>query len=84
MAQKKGAEAYLCLWDPTHQLVNIEHSDPKSSQIIQDMELIRNETYIQIYNKCGVTLEGCIERKKRKEVGPGRGGERKRSKDYEK
>eukprot|EP00957_Ditylum_brightwellii_P169817 12925782-Ditylum_brightwellii.AAC.1 len=66
MTQKKGAEAYLRLWDPDHQLVNIEHGAPSSSQIIQDTERIRNETYMQIYNVCGVALKGCIGRRKRK------------------
>eukprot|EP00957_Ditylum_brightwellii_P156691 11926260-Ditylum_brightwellii.AAC.1 len=77
--QKKGAEAYLHLWDPAHQLVDIEHGIPSSSQITQDMEQIRNETYMQIYNAHGVALEGCIGRRKRKGVGPGRGGECKLS-----
>eukprot|EP00957_Ditylum_brightwellii_P197637 15057005-Ditylum_brightwellii.AAC.1 len=49
MMQKKGAKACLCLWDPAHQLVNIEYGTPSSSQVIQDMEQIRNETYMQIY-----------------------------------
>eukprot|EP00957_Ditylum_brightwellii_P129790 9900213-Ditylum_brightwellii.AAC.1 len=73
MTQRKGAEVYLCLWDPAHQLVNIEHGAPNSSQIIQDMERIRNETCMQIYNTRGVALEGCIRRRKRKVVGPRRG-----------
>eukprot|EP00957_Ditylum_brightwellii_P181218 13803773-Ditylum_brightwellii.AAC.1 len=73
MTQKKGAEAYLHLWDPTHQLVNIEHGTPSSSRIIQDMKQIRNETYMQIYNAHGVALEGCTGREKRKGIGPERG-----------
>eukprot|EP00957_Ditylum_brightwellii_P099585 7585578-Ditylum_brightwellii.AAC.1 len=73
MTQKKGAEAYLCLWDPAHQLVNIEHGAPSSSQIIQDIEQIRNETYMQIYNACGVALEGHTETRKGKGVWPGWG-----------
>eukprot|EP00957_Ditylum_brightwellii_P072854 5536920-Ditylum_brightwellii.AAC.1 len=52
MMQKKRAEAYLHLWDPVNQLVDIEHGAPSSSQIIQDMEQIRNDTYMQIYNAC--------------------------------
>eukprot|EP00957_Ditylum_brightwellii_P152384 11600958-Ditylum_brightwellii.AAC.2 len=51
---------------------------------MQDMEQIRNKTYMQIYNACGIALEGCIGRRKRKGVGPGRGGECKRSEDYKK
>eukprot|EP00957_Ditylum_brightwellii_P183252 13958622-Ditylum_brightwellii.AAC.1 len=84
MTQKKGAEAYMYLWDPAHQLVNIEHGAPSSSRIIQDMEQIRNETYMQIYNARGIALQGCIGRRKRKGVGPGRREEHKRSKYYEK
>eukprot|EP00957_Ditylum_brightwellii_P162125 12343549-Ditylum_brightwellii.AAC.1 len=63
--QKKGAEAYLCLWGPAHQLVDIEHGIPSSSRIIQDMEQIRNDTYMQIYHACGVALEGHTGRRKR-------------------
>eukprot|EP00957_Ditylum_brightwellii_P077502 5889303-Ditylum_brightwellii.AAC.1 len=66
MMQKKGAEAYLRLWDPAHQVVDIEHGFPSSSRIIQDMEQIKNETYMQIYNARGVALEGCTGRRKRK------------------
>eukprot|EP00957_Ditylum_brightwellii_P056932 4315677-Ditylum_brightwellii.AAC.1 len=62
MTQKKGADTYLHLWIPSHQLVNIEHGAPSSSWIIQDMEWIRNAR--------GVTLEG----EKGKELGK-EGGE---------
>eukprot|EP00957_Ditylum_brightwellii_P212155 15367026-Ditylum_brightwellii.AAC.1 len=71
MTQKKGAEAYLHLWKPAHQLVNVEHGIPSSSCIIQDMESIRNETYMKIYNALGVALEGCTGKTKREGVGPG-------------
>eukprot|EP00957_Ditylum_brightwellii_P043467 3295775-Ditylum_brightwellii.AAC.1 len=43
MTQKKGAEAYLHLWDPAHQLVNIEHGTPSLSWIIQDMDQVTLE-----------------------------------------
>eukprot|EP00957_Ditylum_brightwellii_P086147 6554909-Ditylum_brightwellii.AAC.1 len=76
MMQKKGSEAYLRLWDPAHQLVDIKHGIPSSSRIIQEMEQIRNETYMQIYDARGVALEGCIGRRKRKGIGQGGEGGR--------
>jgi hypothetical protein len=44
MTQKKGAHSYLRLWDPAHQLIDVEHGIPSSTRIIQDMETIRTRT----------------------------------------
>eukprot|EP00957_Ditylum_brightwellii_P070423 5350908-Ditylum_brightwellii.AAC.1 len=54
---KKGAHAYLCLWDPALQETNVEHATPSSKCIIDDMLSISNETYMYIYWDHGVSLE---------------------------
>eukprot|EP00957_Ditylum_brightwellii_P085388 6496520-Ditylum_brightwellii.AAC.1 len=43
MTEKKGALAYLQLWDPSLQIEYPEHGIPSSSRIIQDMERIQTE-----------------------------------------
>eukprot|EP00957_Ditylum_brightwellii_P193931 14768950-Ditylum_brightwellii.AAC.1 len=74
MTEKKGASAYLQLQGPSLQIENAEHDIPNSFRIIQDMEHIYTETYWQIFNACGVALEGRIGQQKKKGVGPGCSG----------
>eukprot|EP00957_Ditylum_brightwellii_P209678 15362764-Ditylum_brightwellii.AAC.1 len=64
MTQKKGAHAYLHLWDPALQDTNIEHGVPSSTRIIEDV----------IYMAHGVALEGRTGRRKKRGVGLGWGG----------
>eukprot|EP00957_Ditylum_brightwellii_P012898 974679-Ditylum_brightwellii.AAC.1 len=67
MTQKKGAHAYLRLWDPALQDTNVEHGVPSLTHIIKGVMRIRNETYMRIYMACGVALEGNMGRRKKKD-----------------
>eukprot|EP00957_Ditylum_brightwellii_P041326 3128646-Ditylum_brightwellii.AAC.1 len=60
MRQKKGASAYMCMWDPCPQEEDVEAGVPSSSHIIEDMMHRHNETYIHIYLHHGVALEGLV------------------------
>mmetsp|Transcript_28139 Transcript_28139/g.41539 ORF Transcript_28139/g.41539 Transcript_28139/m.41539 type:complete len:152 (-) Transcript_28139:13-468(-) len=61
MTQKKGAHAYLRLWDPALQDTNVEHGVPSSTHIIEDVVRIHNETYMRIHMARGVahSLRKC-------------------------
>eukprot|EP00957_Ditylum_brightwellii_P137887 10513126-Ditylum_brightwellii.AAC.1 len=79
MTQKKGDHAYMRLCDPALQDTNVEHGVPSSARIIEDVMRIRNETYMRIYMARGVALEGRTGRRKKRGVGPGRGGKQERN-----